>query len=294
MQGVEHVQRQEVPVRQATLAGLGGNVRVMGEGDALLVHAPWNPHFTEALKATIPATERKWLPERKLWAVSQKRGHQLKDLLEEHYGATVTLPKAHTPAKPAVRLLQCRYIGQVKERGAGDESALGWDGTDWAIVFPKAVLMTWFGAEQRPGEALSLYAVLGVQARASAEEIRKAYKRAAMQWHPDRCREPDAAEQFRAIQEAYQLLNDAGRRARYDAGLALAGRVSERAETRVAAAYRPPLRCGWVLAEGSESLGRFTASRILQWEMITDLQGRELVTSWPMGAKQPNESWVMP
>ena len=61
------------------------------------------------------------------------------------------------------------------------------------------------------------YKILGVPRNASAEEIRKAYRKLAMQYHPDR--NPDdkgAEERFKEINEAYQVLNDAQKRAHYD------------------------------------------------------------------------------
>lgn len=61
------------------------------------------------------------------------------------------------------------------------------------------------------------YAVLGVDRRASPEEIKKAFRRLTRQWHPDR--HPDdaeVAERYREINEAYNTLGDAARRARYD------------------------------------------------------------------------------
>ena len=42
-----------------------------------------------------------------------------------------------------------------------------------------------------------------------------------MQWHPDRCREPNAQDQFMAIQHAWDILKDDAQRERYNAGLAL-------------------------------------------------------------------------
>ena len=61
------------------------------------------------------------------------------------------------------------------------------------------------------------YAVLGVDRRASAEEIKKAYRRLTLELHPDRRPgEPDAAERFRKINEAYDTLGDPAKRARYD------------------------------------------------------------------------------
>lgn len=60
------------------------------------------------------------------------------------------------------------------------------------------------------------YAILGVGENASAEEIKKAYRRLAMKYHPDRSKEPDAAEKFKDVNEAYQTLSDPKKRAEYD------------------------------------------------------------------------------
>lgn len=68
------------------------------------------------------------------------------------------------------------------------------------------------------------YAVLGVDRRATPEEIKKAFRRLTLEWHPDRHQgDPDAAERYRRINEAYNTLGDAARRSRYDLTLRTAG-----------------------------------------------------------------------
>jgi molecular chaperone DnaJ len=61
-----------------------------------------------------------------------------------------------------------------------------------------------------------LYDVLGVQRGASDAEIKRAFRKLAQQWHPDVNTEPHAQEQFKQINEAYQVLSDPERRQRYD------------------------------------------------------------------------------
>ena len=60
------------------------------------------------------------------------------------------------------------------------------------------------------------YEVLGVPQNASEEEIRKAFRRRAMEYHPDRNKRPDAGERFKEVSEAYQILSDPQKRAQYD------------------------------------------------------------------------------
>jgi len=62
------------------------------------------------------------------------------------------------------------------------------------------------------------YDILGVTKSASAEEIKKAYRKQALEWHPDRHKdEKEAAEKrFKEVNEAYQILSDSQKRSAYD------------------------------------------------------------------------------
>ncbi|GMI85029.1 hypothetical protein like AT1G56300 [Hibiscus trionum] len=68
------------------------------------------------------------------------------------------------------------------------------------------------------------YSVLGIRKNASFSDIRTAYRKLALKWHPDRyARNPvlagEAKSRFQQIQEAYSVLSDESKRSMYDAGL---------------------------------------------------------------------------
>jgi molecular chaperone DnaJ len=58
--------------------------------------------------------------------------------------------------------------------------------------------------------------ILGVERTATDAEIKRAFRKLAQQWHPDVNTDPAAQEQFKEINEAYQVLSDPDRRSRYD------------------------------------------------------------------------------
>lgn len=60
------------------------------------------------------------------------------------------------------------------------------------------------------------YEILGISKSASDADIKKAYRRLAKKYHPDVNKEPDAAEKFKEVQEAYDVLSDAQKRSQYD------------------------------------------------------------------------------
>ena len=60
------------------------------------------------------------------------------------------------------------------------------------------------------------YEVLGVSKNATEDELKRSYRKLALKWHPDRCKDPDAATKFAEISEAYEVLSDKEKRAKYD------------------------------------------------------------------------------
>ncbi|WJX86620.1 hypothetical protein P8452_68906 [Trifolium repens] len=70
------------------------------------------------------------------------------------------------------------------------------------------------------------YAVLGLNKECTDSDLRNAYKKLALKWHPDRCSASgnmkfveEAKKKFQAIQEAYSVLSDANKRLMYDVGV---------------------------------------------------------------------------
>ncbi|MHB1131750.1 MAG: J domain-containing protein [Chloroflexota bacterium] len=255
-------------------------------------------------KALIPTEGRQWDKTNRRWLVDAQYGGVCARLAEAYLGISVTVPPA-AAVLSETRLLELQYLGRCKARDGGEATAYGFADDGWSTIWPESVLRAFFEViPQRPGEKPTLYGVLGIKPDANVDDVRSAYRRLARQWHPDASSEPDAAEQFKIISNAYQVLTHDTLRRKYEAGLALERSVSGKTSTDRDVwstitqpdehGYRAPLRCGMVLCEGRQSLARFVISKILQFEDVVNAAGLVLVTSWPYGATMFEAKWVKP
>jgi len=270
---------------------------ILLQNNSVAFFSSYDPHLVSALKLEIPAQGRRWDPDQKCWLVSPRYAQICADLARRHLGIDIDVPNIIASAINTTQLFKLLYLGAAKDRGDGQPpTSFGWCNGGWNVIIPLKVLRTWFEPDQddRAAESATLYGILGVAQKAKNTEIKSAYRRAARTWHPDICKEADAKEQFQRIQHAWEVLSDQVKRERYNAGLHLTATLKHdklpRGHKR-AAHYRAPLKCGYVLVECTEALGRFVISRILKWADIVDSRGT-LVTFWPAGAKHFQEKWV--
>jgi hypothetical protein len=261
-------------------------------GDSLALLSSYDAGLVAALKSSIPYTERTWDNQNKAWIVAPQHGQLLADLCAQYLGVQVQIPMVRAAGGDEIQILDIRYVGATKPRdGADERTAFGFYRGSWSVIFPESVLLLWFTGLNNRVEATTLYGVLGVQRSADQDAIKSAFRKMARMWHPDHCKEPDAAEMFMRIKDAYDLLSSSKMRARYDAGLALEATLKQDARMDQNG-YRSPLRCGYVQALCTESVGRYVVKQILNWEDITDGSGRTLITSWPKGSDRFVETWV--
>lgn len=121
------------------------------------------------------------------------------------------------------------------------------------------------------------YRILGISRSASTEEIQKAYRKLARQYHPDVNKSSSSEEKFKEINEAYEVLKDPQRRAKYDA-LGQAWQTSQESSD-----FSSSYGSGWE----SYSYGRYTDFA----EFLEELFGK---SSHSQGNDFGNTEWYVP
>lgn len=94
------------------------------------------------------------------------------------------------------------------------------------------------------------YKILGIPSGANEDEIKKAYRKMALKYHPDKNKEPNAEEKFKEIAEAYDVLSDPKKRSLYDQ-YGEEGKWAARSPAR-SRTGKPVLRSGTCSGGGAE------------------------------------------
>lgn len=262
------------------------DVSVTAENGGLKVNTPYSSQFVTELKLEVPATSRKWDPNSKCWMVSKQYSSVLKQIIDRNYSCDVVMPTVIAADNQIIEItFQADYVANCKNEAASVHANGGWN-----AKIPEKVLRAWFKQIDATAPA-TLYGVLGIDKSATEIEIKKAYKRAARQWHPDVCREPNAREMFETVKDAYNVLIDPLSRNKYNAGLmfeqmAISGRGGNQFKSRYSS-FVPTLRCGNLTVKARRELGVIVVEEILAWEDITNETGQTMISFWA------EDSWSM-
>jgi hypothetical protein len=277
-------------------------ISITQHGQFYLITFPYNQEVLDLFKRHIIPAHRTFNPNPKGWLIHPDSIDIACQQLEAVYGGSIKRPEPiNGQAEITTETFRVEYIGACKDRGQGKSSAYGaFAPKQWGIEFPEDVLKKFFGGVVELGKVIdqTCYQVLLLAETANPQQIKQAYRRMALQWHPDKCKEPEAHERFMEIDRAYKLLSDPIQKKKYDAGLYFerqtkSPRSPERFNTwNNRENYRAPLISGLITVVGVQGLGRFVVSEILKWEDIRDNNGKVCVSSWPLGAEAYQIAWV--
>lgn len=273
---------------------------IQGNGDSFDLFTPRDQGLIDELKATLPSGQRRWNPDKRAWVISSQHLQAVQSLCRKHLGGEAYVTGPISVARSSIYVIRLEYLGQPKQRQDMSWSSFGFVDAGWNAVFALPILATWFGFEIDKGGPINLkssdpYVILGVPRTADATAIKLAYRRAAKATHPDTNSEPDAADQFKRVNEAYELLKNPQALARMAAAnfyLGSAPAPKSGGATPSDPNWRPPIRCGLLKIEATLAMGIYQVSKILDWKDIIDpVTGLTMVSSWKMGDTAPTIKW---
>jgi len=288
--------------------------RVKNSGSSVEFYSSYDPYLINRLKQQIPANARRphYVDNKfKCWIVDKNYLDILSDLVKDELGVDLDISSIQqkTAVTSEQRMIRVEYIGSIKDRG-GELSALGGvvheikttrkygmdisyipGGLNWSVVFPELVLKEWFTGKDSPNIS-TYYTLLNIQQNIDQKDIKKAWRKMLLRYHPDHNSDSDAEQMTIKINEAYNILRNPMKRKKYDTGLTLQGSLARNNNQFQNNNYfQIPVRCGNILCTGHESVGRFMVERIDQWVDIVE-GGKTLITSWDMATNSLRREWV--
>lgn len=280
--------------------------------DGLEISTPYNKEFVDTLKETIPYNKRTWVKPN--WIIKDKDLEMtVIGLILVFYGILPRIIDRQNDARKRIRkTIRVEYLGRCKPRDSRDTgkndlqntAASAWVDGSWSVIVLESALREHF-AGNKEKKTQTYYTILGVSNEATDSEIKKAYRRAARQWHPDvNGGDKEAEEMFKKINKANSVLSDPTKRKKYDFILGVTDDL-ESDKDRMSDwmkdlndyknsmyGYSPPILCGILEVEGEIVAGRLVVDKILSWEDITDDTGRTMVVTWIYGDKTFTVHWV--
>lgn len=272
--------------------------------DGIEVSTSYNKQFVDLLKSSIPQSKRVW--SKPNWIVAKEYEFTVVGFIIICYGVQPRLvDNTHLPDKRIQKTIKVEYLGACKEKDGGVSSASAYVDGSWSVLILESALRDYFeGEKQNSDSGQTHYTTLGIKQNSTPEEVKKAYRQLAKQWHPDINKDdPDASEKFKSINAANEILGNDLKRRKYDFMLDIMNKTNEIDTVKSVHkhmsrlnnslyGYRSPLLCGHIDVEGTVSFGRLVVDKINAWDEITNDQGKTMVVTWKYGDSMFTVHWV--
>ena len=240
-----------------------------------------NINIINKIKA-LPYDKRAWSREEDCWKIDASLVDSLSDIL----GFSVKVERNKLGSENQRTTLDLHFISQPIRRVGGDVYSCGFHDQKFIAVLELSVLEEWY--KWRPCD-VTLYTSLCIERTASQDEIKKAYRRVARQWHPDVVGESEkevAHNMFIMINRAYEILSNDIKRRKYDAALLMLPKPDKEEQPM----RFLPYRCGRLVCDAEVS-AKIKVTKIYKWDDITNDQGQIMCATWKKGDATYETIW---
>lgn len=273
------------------------------EGDWVFGWHTYSPLATERLKACVsPPKARRWNPDTKSWIFDRA---VIKDVIAvyedlEYHVRWEKVATDEEALKPHEREFTILWIGDPHFTAGtltGHEcysvETAAWNVYVPALWFEEYILAhdLWPSIPRFALDTTTHYTVLGVDEKATKEEISKAFRKLSLKWHPDVNKEPGAEAIFRRMNESYAILKKelgTGSRYEYDEFLRKRNVIAKKTgavietmdrETRARMVWQE-LRCCHIKAIVRSVGNRWEVDKIIEMDYLGNNGGAYLKADW--------------